>query len=131
MLIFCRRAGSFVRENSYDVVLAMSPVASADVYQPRGGLLAESMERNVATRSTATRRATKRALRAMNSKRRSLLELERAVFREPGPLIAAVSKYVATQCQRFYDVGAPRVRVVFNGVSVEPAQQARTSTPSF
>ena len=122
-LTFVRRADAFLREHPFDVVHAITPMPHADVYQPRGGLLGETMERNVATRSTATRRAMKRALMAMNFKRRSLLELEREIFRDGGPMIAAVSNYVARQCEISYDVGPPRVRVVFNGVSPAPVTE--------
>ena len=115
---FVRRVASFLRPQSFDVVHAVSPLPSADVYQPRAGLLAESIERNVATRPTATRRAMKRALMRLNFKQRSLAALERAVFREGGPLIVPVSQAVARQCERIYGVSEPRVRVVYNGVDV-------------
>lgn len=114
---FARKAADFLREHPFDCVLAISPLPSADVYQPRGGLLGETMERNVATRPTATRRAMKRALMSMNFKRQALLELERRIFRPGGPMIAAVSQYVARQCMQTYGAGAPRVRIVFNGVN--------------
>ncbi|MBN2561842.1 MAG: glycosyltransferase family 4 protein [Phycisphaerae bacterium] len=122
-LTFVRKATEFLQRDRFDVVLAISPVACADVYQPRGGLLGESMERNVATRPTATRRMMKRALMAMNFKRQSLLELERRIFRRDGPLIAAVSRYVARQCKRFYGADSRRVRVVFNGVNANSASE--------
>jgi UDP-glucose:(heptosyl)LPS alpha-1,3-glucosyltransferase len=125
--LFARRSAGFLQEHKFDLVHAISPVVCADVYQPRGGLLGESLERNVATRSTATRRAMKRALWSLNFKQRSLLELEQQVFRKDGPVILAVSRYVARQCERIYGVSEPRVRVVFNGVSpqeVSGAEQA-------
>lgn len=117
---FVRNAEAFVRQESFDIVHAITPLRLADVYQPRGGLLRETLERNVATRRSASRRLLKRALLAMNVKQRSLLDLERRAFDEGGPSIAAVSEYVARQCERNYGVGPPRVRVVFNGVNVSP-----------
>ena len=123
-LAFARKTTAFLGSHPFDASLAISPVPGADVYQPRGGLLGETMERNVATRPTATRRAMKRALMSMNFKRRSLLELERRIFRHDGPAIAAVSGYVARQCERIYGVNAPRVRVVFNGVNAETFSEA-------
>ncbi len=125
--LFARRSAGFLQEHKFDLVHAISPVVCADVYQPRGGLLGESLERNVATRATATRRAMKRALWSLNFKQRALLDLERQVFRKDGPVILAVSRYVARQCERIYGVSEPRVRVVFNGVSppeVSGAEQA-------
>lgn len=121
-----RRLGAYVRNTekrlaaeSFDIVHAVAPFPQADVYQPRGGLTAETVERNVATRARATSRLLKRALMAMNVKQKAQLDLERRIFRPNGPVIACVSKYVATQCERFYNVTDPRVRVVFNGVNPE------------
>ncbi len=114
---FIRKATTYLQRNRFDLVHAISPLPCADVYQPRGGLLAETLERNVATRVSAPRRMLKQAMLAMNVKQRSLADLERAVFGEQGPLIVAVSQYVARQCERIYGVVSPRVRVVFNGVN--------------
>lgn len=118
---FARKATAFLRQSPFDLVHAIAPLPSADVYQPRGGLVRETVQRNIATRPSAAGRAMKRTLMAMNFKQRSLLELERDVFREGGPLVLAVSQYVADQCRAFYGAVAPRVRVVFNGVSVPPS----------
>lgn len=114
---FIRRTMRFLENQSFDIVHAISPLPTADTYQPRGGLAGETLERNVATRSSRPRQFLKQALQAMSVKQRSLIELERAVFREKGPTILAVSNYVARQCEQLYGVSAPRVRVVFNGVS--------------
>lgn len=114
---FVRNVKAFLERHRFDLVHAVAPVPNADVYQPRGGLLAEAMERNVATRPTATRRAMKRALVRLSFKQRLMMELEQQVFREGGPAIAAVSEYVRRQCHDIYGVSAPRVRVVFNGVN--------------
>jgi UDP-glucose:(heptosyl)LPS alpha-1,3-glucosyltransferase len=125
---FVRNAMAFLRANPFDIVHAIAPVPSADVYQPRGGLLGETVERNVATRGSASRRLLKRALLAMNVKKRTLLDLERQIFSEGGPVIAAVSRYVARQCQRLYGLGPPRVRVIFNGVHLPlPAPEERAA----
>lgn len=125
MAVFARKAADFLKGQDFDVVHAISPLPCADVYQPRGGLLAETMARNVATRSTASRRLLKRALMAMNVKQRSLLDLERQIFRAEGPVIAAVSDYVARQCREVYGVASPRVRVVFNGIHLADTDPAR------
>ncbi len=115
---FVRRAGEFVGSRDFDLVHAITPLPTADVYQPRGGLLGEVVARNVATRRTASRRLLKRALLAMNVKHRAFFELERKIFRPGGPCILAVSEYVERQCRRLYDCGPPRVRVVRNGVKL-------------
>lgn len=124
---FVRRAADFVQRGGYNVVLATSPLPNADVYEPRGGLMGETLERNIATRTSKPRRMLKQALMATSMRQRSLHDLERAVFREGGPIIVAVSHYVARQCERFYGVHHPRVRVIFNGVNTrlpDPPQRA-------
>ncbi len=120
---FARQAAAFLRKNPFDLVHAVAPLPCADAYQPRGGLVGETLQQNVAMRSTPTRRAMKRVLVAMSPKHRSLLELERRTFREGGPTILAVSRYVARQCETYYGVRPPRVRVVFNGVAVSPSSE--------
>ncbi|MBX3396556.1 MAG: glycosyltransferase family 4 protein [Phycisphaerae bacterium] len=115
-IVFAKRAAAYVRKHGFDIVHAIAPMPEADVYQPRGGLLVETMSRNVFTRPTASRRLLKRALLALNVKQRTMLELERRVFRAGGPLIACVSNYVARQCETYYNVLPPRARVIFNGV---------------
>lgn len=124
---FVRRAGRFLATRDFDLVHAISPLPTADVYQPRGGLLGEVVARNVATRRTASRRLLKRALLAMNVKQRAFFELERRIFRPDGPRILAVSEYVERQCRELYNCGSPRVRVVRNGVRLpEIDLEART-----
>lgn len=122
---FVRHAARQAEQIGFDVVLAMSPCPGADVYQPRGGLVRETLARNIATRSSAPRRFAKRAMLALNIKQRSLLDLERKTLREGGPIVVAVSKYVARQCEELYGLAPPRIRVVFNGVTIErpPAAQ--------
>lgn len=117
MVSFLRRADEAIREEGVDIVHAISPMPTADVYQPRGGLLPEIVARNVATRPTASRRLFKRAMLAMNVKQRSQVALERRIFRNNGPMIACVSAYVARQCREHYGTSEDRIRVIFNGVN--------------
>lgn len=117
MVSFLRRADAAIKREGVDIVHAISPMPTADIYQPRGGLLPEIVARNVATRPTASRRLFKRALMAMNVKQRSQIALERRIFRPAGPIIACVSKYVARQCREHYQAPEDRVCVVFNGVN--------------
>ncbi len=118
---FLRKAAAFVRAHEFDIVHSIAPLPGADVYQPRGGSLRETLERNVALRATPGRRLFKRATSALNLKYRELLRLERQACGAGGPIIAAVSNYVAEQFRRYYGIGPPRVRVIFNGVRSEPA----------
>lgn len=122
---FARKATALIEGETFDVVHSVVPLPSADYYQPRGGLLRETLERNVAMRATRSRRLFKRALARMSVKQQSLADLERDVFQPNGPSILAVSQYVARQCEKHYGVKSPRVRVVFNGVSIHQEDAAR------
>lgn len=115
--VFAKRAAVLARKQKFDVIHSVALMPEADVYQPRGGLLAETMARNVYTRPTASRRLLKRALMALNVKQRTMIEIERRTLRPDGPIIACVSKYVARQCAEYYNAEPPRVRVIFNGVN--------------
>lgn len=122
---FLRNAERFLRDSAYDVVHAIAPLPNADVYQPRGGSVRETIEQNIALRDTAAGRAIKRLTVAMNAKQRMLLRLERGICRDGGPTIAAVSQYVAEQFARHYGLRPPRVRVVFNGVTWRETNDAQ------
>jgi len=121
MRLFVRRAARFIEQHPFDIVHAIAPLPQADVYQARGGAVIETLQRNVATRRTFGGRTFKRVAMALNLKQRTLLDLERRICRPNGPIIAAVSQYVADQFARHYDLRPPRVRVIYNGVQVEPA----------
>ncbi len=120
---FTRKASALFERESFDIIHSVVPLPRADFYQPRGGLLRETLERNVAMRTTKSRRLFKRALARLNVKQQSLSDLERTVFEPDGPGILAVSQYVARQCEKHYGVTPPRVRVVFNGVVI-PGESA-------
>lgn len=128
MVSFLRRADEAIKREGCDVTHAISPMPTADIYQPRGGLLPEIVARNVATRPTASRRLFKRAMLAMNVKQRSQVALERRIFRDGGPIIACVSEYVARQCREHYAAPDERVRVIFNGVNPPLLSEAERSS---
>jgi UDP-glucose:(heptosyl)LPS alpha-1,3-glucosyltransferase len=117
---FIHRATEVLKRERFDLSHAVAPMPQADLYQPRGGLIRETLSRNVATRRHGPGRAMKRLALALNIKQRSLLGLERRICRPDGPVIVAVSRYVAAQLSKHYGLSGPRVRVVFNGVHVEP-----------
>ena len=116
---FARRVAAQLARTQFDVVHAISPCRGADIYQPRGGTLAESVVRNLALRNSPPARMLKRAANRLNFKQRYLLLLERALFRDPaGPVVAALSDYVVRQLQTHYALPAERVFKVFNGVEL-------------
>lgn len=119
---FIAEADRFNRDPRFDIVHAVTPCFSANVYQPRGGTYAETVNRSVARGRTPIGRAIKRLGRRMNRRQRFLLLAERRMMTSPHPpLVAAVSQYVAGQvCRDFPLFPRDRMRVVLNGVNVAP-----------
>lgn len=125
-MTFAHRVERLVRSGDFDVVHAISPCRCADLYQPRGGTVAETVERNLALIGSPLFRTVKRQANRLNLKQRYLLSLERRLFRDPqGPVVAALSRYVVDQLQRHYHLPDDRIRLVFNGVDPDatPATQ--------
>ena len=122
---FVRQAVEHIGRERFDVVHAVTCCPDADIYQPRGGTIAETTLRNLAACSGVAGRLARCLVRAIDPNHRLALRLERQVCRQAQPpIIAAVSDYVADQFRRHYDLGPPRVRVIFNGVDAPEADPA-------
>jgi UDP-glucose:(heptosyl)LPS alpha-1,3-glucosyltransferase len=126
---FVAEADRFCREEHFDIVHAVTPCFSCNIYQPRGGTYAETVERSVARAASPLGRLVKRIGRRFNRRQRFLLLTERRMLSDRNPpLVAAVSEYVARQVRAaFPDYPAERLRVIFNGVDIAPlsSNQAR------
>jgi len=123
---FAHRVERALRRASFDVIHAISPCRGADLYQPRGGTVAETIERNVALRTSPAARGLKRYGARLNLKQRYMLRMERELMGdESGPIVVALSEYVVRQLRHHYDLPDARIRKVFNGVEVDrsPASQ--------
>lgn len=125
---FLTKTANLISRESYDIVHAITPIPAASVYQPRGGLIRETVARNVAIRPDAARRTLKRILAKFNFKQQTLLDLEDRVMQPGGPAIACVSNYVARQVREHYGVDGERVRVIFNGVQISAASPEQRAT---
>ena len=116
-ITFARRVERRLAEARFDVVHAISPCRAAIVYQPRGGTVAESIERNLALLATSGARNLKRYANRFNLKQRYLLRMERSLLGAgEGPLVVAISGYVEDQLRRHYDLSAERIRRIYNAV---------------
>jgi len=108
-----------------DITHAVLPCATADIYQPHGGLVPEIVDRNLALAGGPLARWWRGATLRMNAKRRYRARLEACLLRPHGQtVVAAISRYVAGQCERHYGLGGQRVRLVFNGVPLKPQDAA-------
>ncbi len=119
---FVAEADRFCREAAFDVVHAVTPCFSCDVYQPRGGTYVETMQRSVARASNPLMRLIKRVGRRFNRRQQLLLRVEREILSGANPpYVACVSEYVRRQViSAFPDFPRERNRVVLNGVDIEP-----------
>lgn len=104
---------------SYDIVHSVLPFAFADLYQPRGGAYAEAAIRNAASYPNPLHRSWKQATACLNSRRAELLRAERKLSRgSEGPVVAALSRYVADQFKEHYATDPGRIALTLNGVNI-------------
>jgi len=118
-MTFAHRVERALKAGSFDVTHAISPCRGVDIYEPRGGTVAESIERNLVLRRAGAARSIKKCANQINFKQRYMLGLERALLgADDGPLVVAISQYVARQLRMHYDLPEERIRVIYNGVNV-------------
>jgi len=104
-------------DEDFDIVHTFVPIRRADVYQPRGGSLPETVERNIALRRGVAAQTLKRYANRLNLKQRYLARMERAMLDGPAqPVVVAISKYVVRQFERHYQLAPERIRLIYNGV---------------
>jgi UDP-glucose:(heptosyl)LPS alpha-1,3-glucosyltransferase len=114
---FGRALRQHLARTEYDIVHSVLPFDFADVYQPRGGTCAELILRNIATYPTPAVRLCKRLTAFTNYRRAGLLRAERRLCRgSQGPVIAALSQYVAQQLRTHYGTEPRRIVLTPNGV---------------
>ncbi len=123
---FSRRVDQLLSNHRYDIVHAITPCLSADIYQPRGGTLPESIERNLAIRNTEAAKRLKKLANWLNLKQQTMIKLERELIcRKPSPIVIAISDYVRAQLDRHYGTDKECIRRIFNGVDFHPCSEQR------
>jgi len=117
---FAKALRKHLSENQYSLIHSVLPFEFADVYQPRGGTYAESILRNAASYQNKLLESYKRLTAFTNFRRSILLRAERKLSAAPnGPVIAALSEYVAEQFKQHYGTDAQRIVVIPNGVKTD------------
>ncbi|MEM9251325.1 MAG: glycosyltransferase family 4 protein [Planctomycetota bacterium] len=126
---FVRWADRQVVEVGSDVSLSMTTAASADLVQPRGGTVIETMTRNRAIRRTAAARLLKRTTQALLPKQRALVWAERRTLGHPRLKRAlAVSGYVARQLAEHHELDGDRVVTIPNAAVVPAIDDAERAS---
>jgi glycosyltransferase involved in cell wall biosynthesis len=116
---FAKALKKHLSENHYDIIHSVLPFDFADVYQPRGGSFAEAILRNAASYQDKIIESYKRITAFANFRRAILLRAERKLCKDSnGPVIVALSKYVAEQFKKHYGVSDERIVVVPNGIKI-------------
>jgi len=114
---FGKTLRKYLWDNPYDIIHSVLPFDFADVYQPRGGSYAESIIRNAASYQNTTMRLYKQITAIANLRRTTLARAERKLCRKPdGPIVAALSEYVAEQFRNHYNLSEQQLVVIPNGV---------------
>ncbi len=125
-LRFLTDAAAVAAKEKFDLVHAIVPCPGADIYQPRGGTIPETVERNLALVKPGLRRMLKRVQQTLSIKHRIMRRAERNLLTaKDKPVVACVSNYVARQVERHYRLHGPKVRVIFNGVNPDPAEESQ------
>lgn len=119
---FAKALKTHLCSHSYDIVHSVLPFDFADIYQPRGGTYAETIEQNAASFQNPLVANIKRRLAFTNRRRQQWLAAERSLSSGPkGPVIAALSQYVVRQFKQHYRTPDDRVVLITNGVRIPPA----------
>ncbi len=117
--VFSRALKKHLAKNHYDIVHSVLPFDFADVYQPRSGTFAESILRNAASYRSDLIACYKQVTAFFNYRRAVLLRTERKLCRNPkGPIVAALSEYVANQFRNHYGLDDERLVITRNGVKI-------------
>jgi len=117
-LAFMRSVDDLLNKEPFDVVHAITPCMHADIYQPRGGTVAESIERNLALRRSGIVRGLKRCANLLNLKQRIDLHIERQLMTNDRTVVVALSQYVIRQLKQHYRSPDERIRLIFNGIEL-------------
>jgi len=117
---FAKALRKHLSENQYCLIHSVLPFDFSDVYQPRGGAYAESILRNAASYQNKLLETYKKLTAFTNFRRTILLMAERKLSEDSnGPIIAALSEYVAEQFKQHYGTNAKRIVVIPNGVKTD------------
>jgi UDP-glucose:(heptosyl)LPS alpha-1,3-glucosyltransferase len=107
------------RRGEFDLFHAFVPCRGADVYQPRGGTVAETIRRTAAARESGVGRVLKRLMMVSNVRERLLLSRERLWLGGLNrPMVIAISEYVVRQLREHYNCPNSHIRYILNGVHV-------------
>jgi UDP-glucose:(heptosyl)LPS alpha-1,3-glucosyltransferase len=113
---FARSVRGASRDGGFDIVHATMPIPSANVFQPRGGLVGAQEAASLRRRRGLPRFLTQLA-QPLDPHRRKMRSMERKLVADPATLCLAVSEMVAREFMNYY-ARDRNVRVIYNAVDV-------------
>lgn len=116
-LAFSRAAAEATRGRGFDVVHSFSRTRHQDLFRAGGGSHEDYLRRTVSPLG--------RAFRRLLPRHRSLLELERAVFADPGQRIQCASRLVADRLCAHHGVDRERILLLPNAVDANRFEASR------
>ena len=116
---FAKVLKKYFKTHSYDIIHSVLPFDFADIYQPRGGSYAESIQQNAISYQNNFITAYKKLTSFANCRRTATLNAEKRLCRKTdGPIVAALSNYVAQQFKNHYNLPQERITIIPNGVKI-------------
>lgn len=116
---FAKAIKKHLSNKNYDIIHSALPFDFADLYQPRGGSYTESVRRNAASYENNFIESYKRLTAFANLRRTALLRAEKKLCQNPtGPVVTALSQYVAQQFKEHYKLDESRITVITNGIKI-------------
>jgi len=116
MANFVADAQRAIEGQGFEIVHAMLPLPGANVYQLRGGTVPAQAAANIRRRTLAGKLAA-RVFAPLNTHRRNMAAMERAVVGSPDVLCLPVSQMVADELAGHYG-RSENVRVIYNAVDL-------------
>jgi len=108
-----------LQNEHYDIVHAMLPVRSCDIYHPHAGIAAESVARGHLKHRGRTARTAAMLANHVNLKRRKFAAVERELLTGPKPpVVLCLSEYVKRDVTAHYTIAPNRLATLFNAVDL-------------
>ncbi len=111
---FIQSADRYVKKHHFDIIHSITPIKSANIYQPRGGLIYETFIRSLETPQN-TSKLIKRII-GPNPKQLIIKHTEQYLAKNTPCIFLAVSEYVKSQFKKHLNLPPERIETIFNGI---------------
>lgn len=126
--LFIDSLDEHLKHTTYDIVHAMLPVRTCDIYHPHAGIEAHNLEQGHLRHPNPIRQTITRLTNQLNRKRRLYAEVERKLLEERRAVVLCLSHAMEQVAQEHYDLREGQSQVLINGVDLDrydPASHQR------